>query len=397
MSQISERFVTPVSDAELARRWRAVRALMEAERLDALVIENNNNSTGGYVQWFTGVPTANGMPLAAVFPLTEDMTVVSHGGLDGRRDLAGGSDGVFRGVKTVLSTAYFPAVNYTSTYESALLVQALAPYKSGRIGLVSPYQMLYATVNRLKTELPDAVFSDASELVDTVKVVKSAEEIEMVRRAAAIQDAAFEAALAAAEPGKTDREIAAVAQSRSVELGSDQGFVLCGSAPVGSPAHFGPFHLQGRIIREGDVLSILVENSGPGGMWSELGRTIVLGKAPQQMVEDVEFALQAQTFTLEQMVPGAAARDVWEAYLQYMRENGRPEERRIHCHGQGYDLVERPLIRYDETLPIMASLNIACHPNFDGKLAFCSICDGFLLTADRTERLHKTEQRIFEL
>ena len=46
-----------------------------------------------------------------------------------------------------------------------------------------------------------------------------------------------------------------------------------------------------------------------------------------------------------------------------MRSRGLPEERRLHCHGQGYDVVERPLVRNDESMTIEANMNIGIHPS----------------------------------
>ncbi len=80
-----------------------------------------------------------------------------------------------------------------------------------------------------------------------------------------------------------------------------------------------------------------------------------------------------------------------------MREHGRPEERRIHAHGQGYDLVERPLIRWDETMRIQAGMNFACHPSYliDGFQSW--ICDNWLVGPDGPgERLHRFPQKIVE-
>lgn len=48
--------------------------------------------------------------------------------------------------------------------------------------------------------------------------------------------------------------------------------------------------------------------------------------------------------------------------MTYMRQNGLPEESRVHCHGQGYNNVERPLIRGDETMAIAETMNIGYHP-----------------------------------
>ena len=62
-----------------------------------------------------------------------------------------------------------------------------------------------------------------------------------------------------------------------------------------------------------------------------------------------------------------------------MRKNGRPEEKRLHCHGQGYDLVERPLIRNDEPMNIENDMNIVVHPTYieGGMLSW--FCDNWLI------------------
>ena len=50
-----ETLTTSVSDAELQRRWKAVRARMEAQKIDVLVTQNRDQHLGGYVQWFTDI------------------------------------------------------------------------------------------------------------------------------------------------------------------------------------------------------------------------------------------------------------------------------------------------------------------------------------------------------
>ena len=47
---MSERLNSPVSSAELERRWRAVRAAMAKEKIDVLLMQNNNDHMGGYVR-----------------------------------------------------------------------------------------------------------------------------------------------------------------------------------------------------------------------------------------------------------------------------------------------------------------------------------------------------------
>jgi Xaa-Pro aminopeptidase len=195
-----------------------------------------------------------------------------------------------------------------------------------------------------------------------------------------------------------DLEVAAVAEQVGHRFGSEQGLFLCASGPVGTATVFGNRHLQNRIICEGDTFTLLVENSGPGGYYTELGRTCVLGKASQEMKDEFAFVLEAQQFTLQMLKPGASCRQAWDAYNQFMREHGRPEEKRLHCHGQGYDMVERPLVRFDETMPIAANMVVSCHPTYVTERTYSWACDNFLIGASGVvERLHKFPQKIFEL
>jgi len=53
MADESERLNMPISTAELERRWKAVRKAMEEQRIDVLVMQNNNDFMGGYVKYFT--------------------------------------------------------------------------------------------------------------------------------------------------------------------------------------------------------------------------------------------------------------------------------------------------------------------------------------------------------
>ena len=81
MDQLSDRLQTPISTAELERRWAAVRSAMEREKIDVLLMQNNNDYMGGYVKYFTDLPATNGYPLTVVFPRDDLMTLVSRGRL----------------------------------------------------------------------------------------------------------------------------------------------------------------------------------------------------------------------------------------------------------------------------------------------------------------------------
>lgn len=398
MTELSPRLQTPISTNELERRWKAVRAAMKAAKIDALLMQNNNDHMGGYVKYFTDLPATNGYPQTVVFPKDEDMTLVTQGPFGMAKELPHEGDGVRRGIKRWLTTPSYASCHYTAPYDAELAAKGLTAHGSGTIGLVGMYQMSAAVVDYVRKAFPKATFVDATDMVDRIKIIKSPEEQELVRRAAAMQDGAMRAAFGRIEPGMRDRDVAAIAQEWSQRHGSENGIYLCASAPQDQPAVFGQRHYQNRVIKEGDYLSLLVEDSGPGGMYTELGRTVVLGKASAALKEEFAFCLEARRFTLNLLKPGTPCKEIWEQYNAFMRKNKRPEEARLYCHGQGYDLVERPLIRHDEPLTIEADTNIVVHPTYVHRGIMSWVCDNWLIGNDGPgERLHKFPEMIVEL
>ena len=189
MAEPTERVNTPISTAELERRWKAVRAAMERDGVDVLVMQNNNDHMGGYVKYFTDIPAGNGYPVTVVFPRDDLMTVVMQGPLGGVETPLP-SDAVRRGVKRVLTTPSYASAMYTNEYDPELAASALIRFGNATIGLVCTYQMSLALGESLKRRLPAARFVDASDLVDRIKGIKSEEEMERIVATARMQDGA---------------------------------------------------------------------------------------------------------------------------------------------------------------------------------------------------------------
>jgi Xaa-Pro aminopeptidase len=395
---LSERLATPISTAELERRWKAVRAAMADAKIDVLVMQNNQDHMGGYVKYFTDLPAVNGYPMTVVFPRDDLMTMVMQGPFGGVEDVPPAGDGVRRGVKRVYTTPSYASALYTNEYDPELAAKALLPFAKGTIGLVCTYQMGHATGEYLKRNFPAARFVDATDLVDRIKGIKSEEEKELIVRAARMQDGAMRAAFAALKPGMRESDVAETARFYSQQQGGEQGIYLTASAPLGTPCKIAPRHLQNRVIREGDYIALLVEDNGPGGFYTELGRTAVVGKVPQQMKDELAFTLEARRFTLDLLKPGTPCRDIWNAFNDFMRRNGRPEEARLYCHGQGYDLVERPLVRADEPMTIEKDMNIVVHPTYIHNNMLSWVCDNYLIGSNGPgDRLHQFPEEVVEI
>jgi hypothetical protein len=132
--EMNERLLNPVSNAELDRRWTAVRAAMADHGIDALIVQSNNDWLGGHAKWLTDHPATNGYPKTVVFHANDWMTVVDMGPRGGRRKL-GGNDEVHRGVGEILTTPAFTSVAYTDEYQAELVVSDIKRRRYGAVGI----------------------------------------------------------------------------------------------------------------------------------------------------------------------------------------------------------------------------------------------------------------------
>jgi Xaa-Pro aminopeptidase len=395
---MDERLLNPISTRELERRWAAARKGMAERKIDALVMQNNNDWLGGYVRWFTDTPLSNGYPRSVIFPASDLMTVVDMGARGARRKIDGG-DEANRGVGEMIFTPAFTSVAYTDEYQAGLVAEELKRRGYRTIGWVASGAMPHKFVARIERELDGkAKLVDATEFVDRLKAIKSEEEKDLTRKCAQMQDEIFARVLKEIRPGMTDNDITALAQYEGRLLGSEQGLFLGSSAPLGQASRFIDRHQQARTLKPGEHFSLLIENNGPGGFYTEIARTIVLGKASNELIDGFESMKEAQAHTLRLLKPGASCADVARSHDEYMRGRGLPAELRLYAHGQGYDLVERPLIRADETMRLEEHMNLAVHPGYETASIFAVICDNYFIEAGGASAcLHKTAKQVFEV
>ena len=396
MENPTETLTESISSHELERRWREVREKMKEEAIDFLVMQNDNEWLGGYVKWFTDIPARNGYPMTVIFPIDDEMTTITCGGKP-PGDL-GPPAWAMKGVKQRLTAPYFRSLLYSNTYDAELAVQTLQVKKRGTIGIVGKGSMSATFYEYLRKGLPGATFTEATDLVDQIKAIKSDEEIYLIRKTTSLQDEAMEYAKKAIRPGRKDFEVIADIIHRVTDLGSEEQLVIGGSAQPGTPVPMRKRHFQNRVVREGDQFTLMIEVNGPGGMYAELGGIFFLGKVPSELYESYELCKEAQKVTLRLLKPGADPAEILQANNKFLVKNGQLPETRLFAHGQGYDLVERPAIRDDESMMIQPRMNITVHPIIGSDRIWVWVCDNYLITESGiSERLHKTPKKIFEI
>src|SRR5262249_59108876 len=117
-------------------------------------------------------------------------------------------------------------------------------------------------------------------------------------------------------------------------LGSEQGLFLGSSAPLGQASRFIDRHLQARSLKPGEHFTLLIENNGPGGFYTEIARIILLGKASNELIDGFQPMKEAQAHTLRLLKPRASCAYIAASHDDYMRGRALPPQLRHHCHCQ---------------------------------------------------------------
>lgn len=392
MENLKERLVANVSDAELERRWKAAREVMRDRKVDFLLMRQDEEYFGGYVRWFSGIVPRHSYPFTVIFPVDEEMATIASAPPNQARP----PEWAVRGVKKRLGAPYYPSLHYTNTYDAELAVGVLKERKDATIGVVGMSSMHVPFYQYVTDHLPGAKFVDLTDPIDYLKAIKSPEEIGMIEQTAALQDEALDYVRQKIKPGLRDLDVLAEADYISTKLGSTRLQVLISSYHPGEqPIGFMGRHFMNRVLREGDHVVVLLEGNGPGGYYTEIARVFSLGEPTEEAKEMYANVLEAQELTLKLLKPGATPKEIWDANNEFLTKRGSGPEGRLYAHGEGYELVERPAIRYDEPMKIEAGMNIAVHPVGKNSRVWTTLCDNYLVKENGIGPcLHKTPKDI---
>ncbi|GAV31499.1 xaa-Pro aminopeptidase [Coriobacteriaceae bacterium EMTCatB1] len=180
-------------------------------------------------------------------------------------------------------------------------------------------------------------------LVEGIRQVKEAAEIERIQEAARLTDAAFEHILGYVRAGLTEREVALELEFWMRKNGSEGvAFApIVASGPNSSRPHA---TVSDRVIQSGDFLK-LDFGACVDGYRADMTRTIVVGRADERQQEVYAAVLAANQAGLAAVRGGVAASDVDAAARSVLTERGFGE-RFTHGlgHGVGLDIHELPTL-----------------------------------------------------
>jgi Xaa-Pro aminopeptidase len=380
-----------ISRGELERRWKAVRERMAAQGITHLVVQSQQRFVGGYLRWFTDLP-GNNYHITAVFPVDEEMTIIGHGP-GAPAPAAAPPLWALQGVKERINTPAFPNVWWEDAWDADKAAEVIKRKKPGIVGLVGLGNMSAALYEGLHKALGGVKIVNATELVDQVRMVKSEEEIKLHREAAYMHERDYELAKRVTRAGRTVGEVMEDIRHAQVLAGSEEQQLAIAAGQPGGPFEeqmtWGNTSLR-RMLKKGDVINILIESSAAGGYWYDLRRFMSIGKQPTEgYLEAHAIAKEAREILCANLKPGLLPSVGLKASDEYLASKGCPPENRVVGHGQGLDLVERPVIRPEETAKLEVGMVVSVHPVARTKRGACSLSDTYVICEKGAVPLYK--------
>lgn len=281
----------PFGAPEYADRLRRLRQRMEAAAVDVALFDEIESMT-----WLTGYGNSENRWRCVGVPLSAEPFIVIRA-LD---------------ATPCRQRTWIREVNAYADWDDPFprLADALARrgLSDARIGLdFMSYGMPLARFEQLRRALPQCRFVDLGPVVWELRLHKSAAEIDLLKRAAAIADEAMLRAADACVPGASQRDAARIAAAAFIERGADPG--PPGPISAGRGWDFLHGHLQEGPLRDGDVVHIEL-TPRVAGYSARLMRCVAVGSAAAPTLEATRRLVEAQDRQIEAMRPGADAAEV---------------------------------------------------------------------------------------
>ncbi len=182
-------------------------------------------------------------------------------------------------------------------------------FERANIGVEMNSQFLPAgTFGRLTAGLPAAGWFDASEIVDSIRLIKSPAEIDYIRHAANISSQAMTAALDLAGEGRSDQDLAAVASQTAFAAGSEY---MCISPIITVGRRSGIPHTTHRRTRIEKGDSVFMELGACIRRYTGVTmRTAFIGDPPAKVRGMADGCIRSVEAMIETIKPGRPASEV---------------------------------------------------------------------------------------
>lgn len=338
----------PITKEERVVRQEKARQLMRANALDAMVLMEGTSLT-----YFTGVRWWGGERLfAMVLPAKGAAFYVCPAFEEGRaREQLGKSPDSQPDVRIWQED--------DSPYDRVAQGLKDRGIATGHVGVEETVRFVFS--DGIRRAASQAAFTSATPVTAGCRMMKSDHEVDLMRLAAKVTLAAYEAAYHALKPGMTQHDFEALVETAHKQLGFDGG----ADVQVGEYSAFPHGSVEPQVIREGTIV-LMDGGCKVEDYVSDITRTFVLGKASDKMHQVFDIVHQAQTTALKTARPGIEAQAVDAAARGVITGAGYGPDYKFFTHrlghGMGMDGHEWPYLVRGDRLHLAPNMTFSDEP-----------------------------------
>ncbi|HZU27071.1 MAG TPA: Xaa-Pro peptidase family protein [Bryobacteraceae bacterium] len=277
---------------------------------------------------------------------------------------------------------------------AAAAAPVIASRRLKRVGFEAG-RMLYDSWQRLKETAPLGIaLRPIGNVVEQMRMVKSEEEIGLIRQAVLTNSKAFEAALRRIRPNATEADIAAELEYQMRRHGAEKASfdtIVAAGTRTALP-HASP----GNERLKNDQLLLIDMGATREGYASDMTRMLFAGKPGRRVRSMYNAVLEAQLAAIDTVREGAAAGAVDRAARLTLKRAGL-DKAFVHStgHGLGLEIHEPPRLGAKDKTRLRAGMTITIEPGaYIEAFGGVRIEDTVLVTANGCEVLTPTSKEL---
>ncbi|HJX13422.1 MAG TPA: Xaa-Pro peptidase family protein [Dehalococcoidales bacterium] len=362
-----------ISIPEFARRYAAIRAGMEHNGLDCLLVYGlADDFNRGNIRYITGY----GRGGCCVFPREGDPIFLMPPNQS-------------KSPKLPKIMAARELLHLRETPDpTGQVVKELARFDRGnRVGIVGLNCIPVPVYLAVNERFPGRV-TDAAGIFEKLRVVKSEEEIALLRKSAAIADDVFTMLMKTIRADMSDYDIYGKVKSTIFAAGCDYSFDLIDASGSHLNMTFWP---TGEKLKANSTLFLEI-TPAYGGYYAQLPVTLPVVSYPPEIKKMVSVWEQANREALKILRPGTKVSDLFHALINTVKDSGYISPLRPG-HAIGLDALDFWSITPDNEVILEPGMVLAVHPCIMTKLweEGCGLGYTYLITETGAERFSQVE------
>ncbi|WP_313893823.1 Xaa-Pro peptidase family protein [Psychrobacillus sp.] len=232
-----------------------------------------------------------------------------------------------------------------------------------------------------------------SGLVEKIRLIKTEEEINIIKSACRIADQAFEHIITYIKPGLTELEVSNELEFFMRKLGAtSSSFDTIVASGVRSALPHGV--ASEKVIENGDFVT-LDFGAYFNGYISDMTRTVAVGEPSEQLKEIYQVVLDSQLLALEKVKPGMTGKEADAIARDYIASKGYGEAFGHSLgHGIGLEVHEGPGLSFRSDITLEPGMIITIEPGiYLPNIGGVRIEDDAIVTENGLEKLtHSTKE-----